>query len=400
VDVNTTVTLLTAPGRSAIAVIGVAGDGAAEAIGQFFEPAVGGPVSGRAIGRVVFGDWQRGDQGATGEGVVVRRTGENRWEIQSHGGTAAAEAILSDLTATGCQQTEWRDEALRSAGDPLAAAATIALTRAVTERAAVHLLAQQRGALRSALAEVTRQLAAEQFELAFEGLRRLIANSHWGLHLTEPWKVTLCGSPNVGKSSLVNALLGYNRAIVFDRPGTTRDVLTATTAIEGWPVEFSDTAGLRTGGDELEAAGIARARKALASADLVVPVIDRSKPLSDDDTRLLTEFGRQLIVANKSDLPPVAGLDQVPGKLIATSATAGTGIAELLEAIIAELLPEQPSLEEAALFTGDQVELSRQALEFAQNGDAAAAIESITRLMCGDAAPERSCWASFTDTQD
>ena len=72
----------------------------------------------------------------------------------------------------------------------------------------------------------------------------------------------LAGRPNVGKSSLTNALLGYTRSIVFDQPGTTRDVVTATTAIDGWPIEFSDTAGLREGSEPLEAAGIERAASA------------------------------------------------------------------------------------------------------------------------------------------
>ncbi len=78
-----------------------------------------------------------------------------------------------------------------------------------------------------------------------------------GTHLATPWRVVLAGAPNVGKSSLINALLGYGRAIVFDQPGTTRDVVTADAAIEGWPITLADTAGLHDASDATESAGIA-----------------------------------------------------------------------------------------------------------------------------------------------
>src|SRR6185503_7750192 len=110
---------------------------------------------------------------------------------------------------------------------------------------------------------------------------RLLALAEVGLHLTTPWRVVFAGPPNVGKSSLVNALLGYPRAIVYDQPGTTRDVLTASTAFDGWPFELRDTAGLRDGIslDSVEVEGVARARAQIATADLVVFVHDRSAGL-------------------------------------------------------------------------------------------------------------------------
>jgi tRNA modification GTPase len=93
--------------------------------------------------------------------------------------------------------------------------------------------------------------------------------------------VVIAGPPNVGKSSLINALLGYQRAIVFDQPGTTRDVLTATTAIDGWPVELADTAGIREGDDAIETEGVARALAEIRAADLVVEVWDASQETGD-----------------------------------------------------------------------------------------------------------------------
>ena len=86
---------------------------------------------------------------------------------------------------------------------------------------------------------------AADLQAAAARIREWLAWEDFGLHLTRPWNVVLAGRPNVGKSSLINALLGYTRSIVFDQPGTTRDVVTAATAIDGWPIELSDTAGLR-----------------------------------------------------------------------------------------------------------------------------------------------------------
>jgi tRNA modification GTPase len=101
-------------------------------------------------------------------------------------------------------------------------------------------------------------------------LDALLRWSEFGRHLTQPWQVVLTGVPNVGKSSLINRLLGYSRSIVYAEPGTTRDVVTAATAFDGWPVELSDTAGLRDAAGEIEAAGVERARRHLATADLAI----------------------------------------------------------------------------------------------------------------------------------
>src|SRR4029453_3197945 len=97
------------------------------------------------------------------------------------------------------------------------------------------------GAVRQVVAEITR----EDWSDAVELLGAVLEFAELGQHLTAPWRVVLAGPPNVGKSSLINALAGYQRTIVSHVPGTTRDVVTTTTAIDGWPVELADTAGLR-----------------------------------------------------------------------------------------------------------------------------------------------------------
>ena len=162
-----------------------------------------------------------------------------------------------------------------SAGaDATTCAAQIALADAVTARTAAILLDQLNGALAAACRAAIAAISASDWPRATELVGQLLDHRDLGLHLTTPWRVVLAGPPNVGKSSLINALAGYERAIVSPVPGTTRDVVTLTTAIDGWPVELADTAGLRATDDELESAGVRLAEAALASADLVIVVRD------------------------------------------------------------------------------------------------------------------------------
>jgi tRNA modification GTPase len=132
-------------------------------------------------------------------------------------------------------------------------------------------------------------------------VERLSALAEVGSHLTHPWRIVLAGRPNVGKSSLINALVGFERALVHATPGTTRDLVTAASAIDGWPVELIDTAGLRSTGDALEAAGIRLAEGQMAAADLVVLVFDASSRGDVDQQQLATRWPEALTVYNKCD---------------------------------------------------------------------------------------------------
>ncbi len=115
----------------------------------------------------------------------------------------------------------------------------------------------------------------------------------------------VAGRPNVGKSRLLNALAGYERAIVDPTPGTTRDVVTVRTALDGWPVELADTAGLRDSDDAIESAGIALARARQADADLTLLVLDRSEPLTETDLALRADVQEKggLIIAEQGRSP-------------------------------------------------------------------------------------------------
>ncbi len=192
------------------------------------------------------------------------------------------------------------------------------------------------------MAELTALVAEGQRDIAAARADEILDWANFGLHLTRPWDVVLAGRPNVGKSSLINALVGFERSIVFDEPGTTRDVVTAETALDGWAIRLSDTAGQRGSTNELESAGIARAREAFASADARLLLIDISEAPHDDDRRLLAEWPDAIVVAHKADLPDAWG-ESLPRDAIHVSSLQRTGLRELSAAIVARLIPVLPT---------------------------------------------------------
>ncbi|MFV2069274.1 MAG: GTPase, partial [Pirellulales bacterium] len=214
-------------------------------------------------------------------------------------------------------------------------------------------------------------------ERAVELLEAIVRYGTLGRHLTQPWRVVLTGRPNVGKSSLINQLLGYRRALVYPQPGTTRDVLTAVTAVDGWPIELADTAGQRTATDPIEAAGIRRADDRLSRADVVVIVFDASQPLVTDDRRLMARHASALHAYNKIDL---AGESTVPAGAIGTSAISGEGINRLVAAIAERLVPNVPPVGAAVPFDRRQVDLLHQTLDAVRMGRPAAALTILQSL--------------------
>jgi tRNA modification GTPase len=200
------------------------------------------------------------------------------------------------------------------------------------------LLDQAQGALSRALAAVHDDLARNACAKAVSNLAEMMRFAPLGRHLTSPWQVVIAGAPNVGKSSLINALAGFQRSIVAPTPGTTRDVVRTCLAIDGWPVEIADTAGLRIASEDLEGAGVGLARNAVAAADLCIWVLDAaSDPCWPDfpSTNLLW-------VVNKIDLPPIWDVEGVEGA-IQVSAKTGAGLTELCEAISRRLVPAVPA---------------------------------------------------------
>ena len=147
---------------------------------------------------------------------------------------------------------------------------------------------------------------AQKIDAVIDRTRRLLADAERGRLVREGFQVAIVGKPNVGKSSVFNALVGAARAIVTDVPGTTRDLVTEVVDFDGLRVTLVDTAGLRDTTDCIEAEGVERARQAQAVADLTLVVLDGAAPLDDSDRQILSEVqhSKRLIVCNKSDLEP------------------------------------------------------------------------------------------------
>jgi tRNA modification GTPase len=144
------------------------------------------------------------------------------------------------------------------------------------------------------------------------------------------------GRPNAGKSSLLNQLLGHDRAIVSAIPGTTRDTIEETANIRGLPVIFVDTAGLREAGDEIEAEGIRRSRESLARAEFILQVLDGSEPLTAADEKYLAEFAgkKRILVRNKIDLPGRLVLpEKIKAQVVDVCCLTGRGVEPLKDAI-------------------------------------------------------------------
>lgn len=170
--------------------------------------------------------------------------------------------------------------------------------------------------------------------------------------LQDGFLVVIAGKPNVGKSSLLNIMVGKERAIVTPFPGTTRDAIEEIILLEGLPIRFVDTAGVRDSVDFIERAGVEKTQEYLQDADLVIVLFDRSRPLEEDDTRIAHIAGRKphIVVFNKSDLPPILSKEEIyrfyPGEeIVEISALTGEGketlVAKITEKLRAQIGPEE-----------------------------------------------------------
>lgn len=286
-------------------------------------------------------------------------TGEDIAEISAHGSPVVLSSILRGAIDAGARLAEPGEFTLRAflngKLDLVQAEAVADLIDAVTPLQARAAFDQLEGTLTGAIRGIERDLfdviAKLEASLDFpdEGyhfvaptearaslaaviarIEQLLMQAARGRLVREGAQVAIVGAPNVGKSSLFNALLNTNRAIVTAIPGTTRDMLTERADIGGLSLSLIDTAGVRESADVVEQEGVSRTREALGVADLVLVVLDRSRAESDDDRGLLGETASlpRVVVLNKSDLPAMA---TEPG--VAVSARTGAGLDDLVGAI-------------------------------------------------------------------
>jgi len=342
-------------------VIGIVGPAAHAAVRAHFH---GGAALREGLfprGRIFYGPWLSRDADRdphAAEGVVVVASSAHALEVHCHGGRAAVAALRESLVAQGVQWLS-RDAWLESIAPSSAAAklwSLVALTKTLpTTRIALD---QARGALQGWAREVDQwgELHPNHaLQRARDDGEAILARQGIGKHLIEPWTVVVAGQVNVGKSTLVNHLLGYRRTITFDAPGTTRDVVTAETAIEGWPVRLCDTAGVRSSDDPLECEGIQRALHAVEEADAVLVVLEPTAehpPWTPEFLSILRS--PWIVVINKIDSiadpgAAVARLQQrlaeqhlTPNAMLAISAITGEGIDQLEHRLARALVGELP----------------------------------------------------------
>ena len=347
---------LTARGRGAIGVIGVAGRDANRVLDGCFRSVAGRPLETDSRD-IIYGVWL-----STGEDLVIVRNPHAGLEVHCHGGLAATESVCQDLksqSAVAIDAAEWQKTV--HPVDPWMMATERALADCPTTRTAEIVLHQLRIGGKF-FEEVETCLRTGNPGQRVDLRERLVAIRSWtdfGAALTRSQTIVLCGDPNVGKSSLINAICGFERSIVHATSGTTRDVLGQQTAIEGWPVELRDTAGLRVTAEPIERAGVERARTEIAAADCRVLVVAADRTDTSAVEQQAKELAADLVVINRIDLASGAEHELVaePSNLpvVLTSALTGSGVDQLQKKIADVLVPRLPDADQIIPVAAEQI---------------------------------------------
>lgn len=370
---DTIAAISTAPGSSGIAIVRCAGPDSLAIADQIIR-CKGTPPSDRPGGTFLYGKVVAENIEIDEAVVLIFRaphsyTRDDLVEIQGHGGQTSARRILQAILAQGARPADpgefTRRAFLNGRIDLVQAEAVADLIRARSDRAASAAVEQLEGHLSiqlnalydhlmAAVADLEASLDFEEGELPANILANIdtqllsvctqikVLLDTWeeGHLLREGARVVIAGQPNVGKSTLMNGLLGKNRSIVTHLPGTTRDTIEETLIIAGIPIRLTDTAGLRDSSCIVEQQGVTRATTSIEQADLVLYLVDASEPVTDADQRNLARLDpqRALIVWTKTDLINRVPISPDPRfKPLHCSATKNIGIDSLRQALCAKL---------------------------------------------------------------
>lgn len=374
---DTIAAISTPPGEGGIGIVRLSGPDAVSIVSQCFRSSSGRDIASHPH-RVFHGEFFQDERPVDEVLVHVMRapnsyTREDVVEINGHGGAVPLNAVLELVLSAGARLAEpgefTKRAFLNGRIDLVQAEAVIDRIRAQTRAGLQAAAAAARGALSTSIQTIrdnlvdakayveaavdfpdddlpeliTPQLRDRLVESA-EEMRSLLATADAGRLFREGAAIAIVGRPNVGKSSLFNALLRDARAIVTAQPGTTRDRLDESVAIDGIPVRLTDTAGVREAENEAERIGVDRAREAMEQAAAVILVLDASEAARPEDIAIANDIvsydAPALLVLNKIDLEGADLTLRVPGEFSAVaplSAVTGDGIAEL-ESAIGELL--------------------------------------------------------------
>ena len=412
---DTIAAIATGASRTAIGIVRLSGAESLNAVERLFTPAGGGTLHEHPAGALVYGTL-RDEQGrvldkclATYSVAPRSYTGEDTAELQCHGSPAVLTAALEALFALGVRQAKagefTRRAFLNGRMDLTQAEAVIDLIDAETPAAARCAASQLGGAMSRKIGAIYDELVTlmahfdvvldysdedlepfdeaeiiEQVGKAAQELRKLAATYRRGRRLYDGVPCAIVGRPNSGKSSLLNALLGYDRAIVTDIPGTTRDTVEEKAVVGGTLLRLIDTAGLRDTDDTVERIGVERSRAALERAELALVLVDGSAPLTEEDRAILAlaeSAPQSIVLATKADRPTFT-LPDIPGVLALSSVT-GEGL-DALEQEIARRFPEGGGDNGEILTSHRQAEAVQRASECLQ-----AVFEGMERGMTPDA---------------
>ena len=392
---------------TAIGIVRVSGEGCFALCEKVFRAVNGRPFADQETRKMVYGEMLDSQGRVIDQGLAVRfpgpnsYTGEDSAEFHCHGSPVVLRELLDALFAAGARQAKagefTRRAFLNGRLDLTQAEAVVDLIDAETAAAARNAAAQLDGGLRrvlepiqDALLDVTSRLyavvdypdediedvrpeqIAEALQAADDRLTALLATCQRGQVLKSGVRTAIVGRPNAGKSSLLNALAGYDRAIVTDVPGTTRDTVEESVLCGGVLLRLIDTAGIRDTEDIVEQLGVERSRQALRTAGLAIVLLDGTAEITQEDLDILAlaqNCPRLIVAMSKSDLLPAGhgpvfqtgGNSRRPDAFVTLSSVAPGGL-HSLESAVARLYPAGESGDAGSLLTDQrQEEAARRA---------------------------------------
>ena len=379
---DTIAAIATAPGEGGIGIIRISGSNSLQVAEEIFKSVSGKKISEYNLRSLIYGDIFDGEKRIDEVLVAYMKgprsyTGEDVVEINCHGGFISVKKILELILTKDVRLAEagefTKRAFLNGRIDLSQAEAVIDVIKSKTDKAQEVAQSQLEGSLAKKIRElrnkVTEVLAQLEVSIDFSDedveditykeigekslelraeIKKLYDSAESGKILRDGLKTVIIGKPNVGKSSLLNSILGENRAIVTEIPGTTRDVIEEFVNIKGIPLKIVDTAGIRETEDIVEKIGVQKSKESIESADLVIIVLDSSKQLSDEDLEILqsAQSKKTIVLLNKIDLEQVideSEIEKFVGKenIIKISALKNEGIEQIHDKI------------EAMVFTGD-----------------------------------------------
>ncbi len=400
--------IATGRGRTAIGVIRLTGEGCIRCAARVFKPGDGSTLGEGTPRRLTLGTLLDGEGKPLDQAMAVcftaphSYTGEDACELHCHGSPVVLDLALEALFAAGARQAEpgefTKRAFLNGKLDLTRAEAVADLIDAQTPAAARQAASQLGGALQRRV-ETARELLVDllaHFHAAVDypdedlapftaaeigdaldraggELADLLATYRRGRIVREGVRTAIVGKPNAGKSTLLNALVGYERSIVTDIPGTTRDTVEEACVLGGVLLRLTDTAGIRDAADRVERLGVERSRKAMEGAGLIFVLVDAAQRMDDEDRALLAEaqaLAPTILVRTKTDLA-APGTEDTPDAVAVSAKPDPQGAAKALAEAVAKLFPMGGEDPGELLANARQADCARRALEALDRAGAA-----------------------------